>query len=179
MHRVGTDPTTFPTAERGPGGWSRHGQPLATRLWSRVQRGDGCWEYIGSKNPNGYGQLNSGTGGIVRAHRAAWEATQGPIPAGACVCHTCDNPACVRPSHLFLGSRSDNMRDAVAKGRHRHAVNPMPGERHPLAKIDKETALAVKSMRADGVSGRAVARIVGLSPAQVSRIHTGKRWAHV
>ena len=115
----------------------------------------------------------------VRANRLAWELTQGPIPSGASVCHTCDNPACVRPSHLFLGTHSDNMRDASAKGRLRNYQGGVPGEQNGNAAVSEADVREIRRLRHDGVSGREVARRYGLSPAQVSRIHTGRRWAHV
>lgn len=75
-----------------------------------------CWEWEGSRYPSGYGAVKW-NGRVIGAHRLAWIEAFGPIPDGLDVCHHCDNPPCVRPSHLFLGTRSDNMRDAVSKGR--------------------------------------------------------------
>jgi hypothetical protein len=108
----------------------RYGDPLIAkrphasleeRLWGRVLRSDGCWEFTGTRNGMGYGVLgrHGRRGGNVLAHRAAWELTFGPVPAELCVLHRCDNPPCVRPDHLWLGTRMDNNRDMVAKGRHR------------------------------------------------------------
>lgn len=95
--------------------------PPEVRLWSKVPvRGDGCWEFAGAKSHKGYGQLPIWRDGrsIPRsAHRLSWELANGPIPAGMSVLHRCDNPPCVRPDHLFLGTQSDNMQDMVAKGR--------------------------------------------------------------
>lgn len=93
----------------------------------------GCAEWTGYRNPDGYGMINTGsrTDGSRRtigAHRFAWEMLRGPVPAGLQVCHKCDNPACVEPSHLWLGTFADNMKDKVAKGRQstaRGAAHPM------------------------------------------------------
>ena len=92
---------------------------FAKRFWAKVERGSSCWLWQGRLR-HGYGAVwdVSGTAG---AHRVAWILTHGPIPPGLCVCHRCDNPACVNPAHLFLGTHRDNVRDMVRKGR---AVNP-------------------------------------------------------
>ncbi len=96
--------------------------PLADRFWIKVVRSgdDECWGWSGTTN-KGYGRINVG-GNMVLAHRVAWELTSGLIPPGMCVLHSCDNPPCVNPNHLFLGTHADNMRDMRAKGRHRYAV---------------------------------------------------------
>ncbi|MGH7723424.1 MAG: HNH endonuclease [Candidatus Dormibacteria bacterium] len=82
-------------------------------------RGDGCWEWIGGCTANGYGNFKV-DGRQVGAHRFAWEQVHGePVPTGLEVCHTCDNPSCVRGDHLFLGTTQDNAVDRQAKGRRR------------------------------------------------------------
>lgn len=98
----------------------RHEMTLKDRFFTKVIKhhgADACWEWIASKDVGGYGHLGR-NGRVVSAHRLSWEIKYGPIPAGMNVLHHCDNPACVRPDHLFLGTHSDNMRDMCAKGRH-------------------------------------------------------------
>jgi hypothetical protein len=94
---------------------------LAERFWEKVDRqAEGCWNWKAAKQHNGYGYLHAGGGKTrkpARAHRVSWELHNGPIPEGLWVLHKCDNPSCVRPDHLFLGDRVDNMNDAAAKGR--------------------------------------------------------------
>jgi len=88
------------------------------RFWSQVQRIAGCWLWTGTLLNSGYGQVMLRKR-KVRAHRLAWELTFGPIPEGMVVCHACDNPACVNPHHLWLGTVQANVRDRDAKGRTR------------------------------------------------------------
>jgi hypothetical protein len=99
---------------------NRKTRPMEERFWEKVRKSDQCWEWIASKTRNGYGFFHRG-GRVdrkpIRAHRLSWELHNGPIPDGLWVLHKCDNPCCVRPDHLFIGTRSDNMKDCAAKGR--------------------------------------------------------------
>ena len=98
------------------------GRPtIEQRFWARVQKSGGCWEWTGPKG-NQYGHCRMAVrdgkrSRGVQVHRISYELNVGPIPAGLCVCHHCDNPRCVRPDHLFLGTPLDNARDMIAKGR--------------------------------------------------------------
>ena len=117
--------------------------PLSERFWAKVpdQPGMDCWVWHGAKStkgkssPQGYGVIGTGslsnhTRRNVFAHRVAYELCRGEIPAGMFVCHACDNPPCVNPSHLFLGNNSDNMKDASQKGRIRGSVYKGPPKTH-------------------------------------------------
>lgn len=96
-------------------------RPVADRFWEKVERSpdpDGCWVWTAATTRIGYGVFAvSRKRKNVRAHRFAWELTHGPIPDGLCVCHACDNPPCVRPDHLWLGTSEDNTADRHRKGR--------------------------------------------------------------
>ena len=89
---------------------------IAERVEAKTRRTDGCWEWTAARNALGYGTISVKRRSTL-AHRVAWELTHGPVPDGLCVCHTCDNPGCVRPDHLWLGTREENNHDRSAKGR--------------------------------------------------------------
>ena len=101
------------------GVYERTRRSIAERFWCKVTRAIGCWTWAGSKTRQGYGCIGSGGkyAPVVKAHRVSWELNRGPIPQGLCVLHHCDNPSCVNPNHLFLGTVRDNWNDAITKGR--------------------------------------------------------------
>lgn len=100
----------------------RFARPFAERFWEKVDRRspDECWPWLGrARTSFGYGAFAIGRDRANRAHRIAWELTNGPVPVGLSALHRCDNPPCCNPAHLFLGTQADNIADMVAKGRHR------------------------------------------------------------
>lgn len=102
---------------------SRERKSEHERFWMYVGKNSNtdCWEWTGSKTLTGYGHLNINAKSIY-AHRISYELFNGPIPDGLCVCHSCDNPGCVNPSHLWVGTMADNMHDRDAKGRGRNRI---------------------------------------------------------
>ena len=95
-------------------------RPLAERFWAKVDQSGDCWVWTGACAP--YGRIREGARGspFLVTHRLAWELSNGPVPDGLMVLHTCDNPPCVNPDHLWLGTAKDNKADEIAKGRHAH-----------------------------------------------------------
>lgn len=94
-------------------------EPPSVRFWRMVEKTSGCWPWIGSRDRrSGYGQFRL-NGRVAKAHRWAYEDAYGPLSKDAKVLHRCDNPCCVRPDHLFVGSQADNVADMLAKGRGR------------------------------------------------------------
>jgi len=150
--------------------------PWEYRLWSRVAINDktGCWEWTGSVNRTGYGQLRIDRHG-VQPHRVAYEMLVGPIPPGIYVCHACDNPICVNPHHLWLGTNSDNQLDAVLK--ERRVI--LRGSAHPFAKLTEQQVLTIRQQIVDGKRCADIASEFGVSETEIYHIKTRCSWAHI
>lgn len=143
---------------------------------AKVNHGPGCWEWMGAKNPDGYGHL-SVNGRAIRAPRFAWESAYGPIPEGLLVCHRCDNPACVRPTHLFLGSAAANTRDMRSKSRSSFGKNK--GEAHGRARLTDEIILEIRRRQIAGESERSLAAAFGVSRSWIGYIVRREAWTHI
>ena len=149
------------------------------RFWAKVERGQECWIWTGARRKGRFQYGRFLLDGKARlAHRIAWQLTNGPIPDGMCVLHRCDNPPCVNPEHLFLGTHADNMLDCSAKGRLPAAqgVPYLRGERHPNHKL---TADDVRAIRASRASSPDIAAQYGLHRGTVHDIRTRRAWRHV
>jgi hypothetical protein len=143
----------------------KSGQPTKPPIensWNNVTKlsPEECWEWEGSRAPNGYGSFHMG-GRTVMAHRAAYTLIVGEIPEGLHILHACDNPPCVNPHHLSVGTRSDNMQDMVAKGRNRVADD------HPTARLSSAQVREIRRRRAAGetVTDLAASYMIGLATA--------------
>lgn len=163
---------------------------LGDRFWPKVVQGEGCWLWRGTKQtgPDGYGRMKV-NGRYVSAHRVSWYLSYGEHPKDLNVLHACDTPACVRPSHLFLGTLADNNRDMVMKGRvaagDRHGTATHPesttkGERSGHAKLTAEEVIAIRRLyKGGGCTYLALALRFGVKLATVSDIIRRRTWSHV
>lgn len=134
----------------------------------------GCWTWTASTAGKGYGQLRiPGTRRNIYAHRFSYELHHGPIPTGLLVCHTCDNPRCVNPKHLFLGTEEANLQDMAAKDRHLY------GERNNQHKLTEKQVHEIHDIAATGATQREIANMYGIGQMTVCRILNGERWKHV
>jgi len=153
----------------------RRGLALQDRFAAKwvIDETTGCHEWTCSRYTGGYGYIKHARRKF-KAHRVAWELAHGPIPDGMCVCHTCDNPGCVNPAHLFLGTQADNSADRNAKGRTYRAY----GEAHFNTRISAASVERIFELRAAGWTQRSIAAEVGCCVPYVSTILSGKARKH-
>lgn len=147
------------------------------RFWDKVAiRGsDDCWEWGAGCFADGYGAFRV-SGKMLRAPRCSYTQVFGTIPVGLLVCHKCDNPKCVNPNHLFLGTNADNTRDMALKGR--RAV--FSGESHGHAKLTENDVLVIRAeYSGGGVAQRDLARRYNVRQQAISRVVTKKTWGHI
>lgn len=143
---------------------------VADRFWPKVGFADRrqCWEWQAFRGPLGYGRITIAA--VPRnAHRVAWELEHGPVPDGLEVCHKCDNPPCCNPEHLFLGTHTENMADAKAKGR--MWKRGMSNEENPTTRIPNAEIVKIRELyAAGGVTQRQLARAFGCTQAHISQV---------
>lgn len=154
-------------------------QDVQTRFWNKVEKGtgDACWNWIGAHNSKGYGTVQV-YGRSYYVHRFAYELLKGPIPEGKVVMHSCDNPSCVNPKHLVMGTQLDNMRDKVAKGRHRAPGpgHPLAREQNPAAQLSARQVASIRKKQKAGKSYRQLAEEFRVSKSQIARIINNQAW---
>ena len=141
---------------------------MPDRLWSNVDRrgADECWPWLGNRRPAGYGSIRH-DGKNITTNAAAIIASGGVVGPGQVACHTCDNPPCCNPAHLYVGTSSSNQRDAVARGR------------HSMAKLTDDDVTQICELVAAGNSYRSVGRRFGVRHGVVSSIVRGVSYTHV
>lgn len=156
--------------------------PLANRFWENVVRTETCWLWAGRLDKQGYGIIpqrkNDGTYTPARAHRISWQLINGDIPSDKILCHKCNIRNCVNPQHLYIGTHTDNINDAIRAG----TANPVAslGSRNASAKLTEEL---VKQMRLDyaqgGVRLKDLSKKYGVSISTAGKIINHKIWRHV
>jgi hypothetical protein len=155
-------------------------------FWKQVRFAgiDQCWPWTGTiRDPFGYGGFHM-NGRMQASHRVSWQLAKGPIPDGLCVLHRCDNPPCVNPLHLFLGTKSDNSLDRHRKGRTSvgHTVPPerrQRGERNVNAMLTIADVKAVRFAHQHGWYLGVLAEMYGVNRSTIGRAVRGQTWAHI
>ena len=142
----------------------------------RTDRTTECWLWTGHIDQKGYGRVSTGKRNSLKyAHRVSWEEANGrPVPDGMCVLHACDTPACIRPDHLWIGTKRENNLDRVAKGRSAKEVPSRQGELNWAAKLSDADAREIRSMLGN-TTQRHIASMYGVSQSVISNIATGRR----
>lgn len=130
-----------------------------------------CWEWVGNRKLSGYGRIDFQKKSYL-AHRLSWEIHRGEVPRGMFVCHKCDNPSCVNPDHLFIGSHQENMDDMRRKGRCRR----ISGVAHYKAKLQEKQIVQIRN---SDMSSRRLAVIFGVSHHNILSIKNRKTWKHL
>ena len=149
-------------------------QKVLDRFWEKVniKGSDECWEWIASK-ATGYG-LFSYRGRLVTAHRFIWELSNGLIPKGGWICHTCDNKLCVNPNHLYLGDRASNARDAITRGQQAR------GERMGSSKLTNKDAIRIRKEYETGkISQSKLGKENGVTQQTVCSLLSRETWKHI
>lgn len=150
------------------------------RFWAKVEKTATCWEWQGGTNGTGYGRFNAGTGRtesrVMLAHRYAKELEIGrELASDEWVLHHCDNPPCVRPDHLYVGTQDDNMADMLRRGRYGDRQWPA-GEDHPRAALSNDEVATIRTMRGS-LTAPKVAQRFGVSESTIYAIWNGQNWA--
>ena len=149
---------------------------LNERFWDKVDKTEGCWLWMASLCGHGYGAFVLRRGKHMQAHRFSWMIHNGPIPKGMCVCHHCDNPRCVNPEHLFIGTVKDNTQDMIKKGR----KAPCNGENNGRAKLTIDQVLYARDMYfIKRISHRAIAKMMGISQSAMYDAIKGRHWKNL
>lgn len=149
---------------------------IIQRFWGYVKKSEECWEWQGHRDKDGYGKMRVGRRQLARSNRIAWMVNFGKIPKDLFVLHRCDNPPCVRPDHLFLGTARDNVIDKITKGRNR----PQMGEARHNAKLTSEMVTQiVKEYCPRVMTQKMLAEKYGVSQGTISHILRGGHWKHI
>ena len=158
-----------------PGVYER--KSTADRFWEKVEiRGKNeCWNWTACTIKNGYGHFGF-RGKLYTAHRFSWILTNGQIPEGLCICHHCDNPGCVNPAHLFIGTQKDNIQDAINKNR----MVGKKGEENNNSSLTEKQVLAIRAeYKLGNITQRELARKHGVGQRTITCIVNRITWKHI
>ena len=147
------------------------------RFISKVEKTDDCWNWIGAKYRKGYGHFRMKIDGkwvMYKAHRYSYEYYNDKSAQGMIICHTCDNPSCVNPAHLFAGSNQDNVDDKLAKGRHKYGINP----NHNHLNWDIVKRMRKTKKENPNLTYREIGKIYNTSAPQAHRICSNTTWVY-
>lgn len=145
------------------------------RFFKKVNFTDECWNWIGGKSSKKYGRFRINKK-LYLPHRLSYKYFyETSIPLKMDVCHHCDNPKCINPGHLFIGTRSDNMKDCVLKNR----LNVPKGEKHPHSKLTEEKIREIRNLSNKGYSQRQLSRIYQIGHRAIGAVVNKKSWKHV
>jgi hypothetical protein len=145
------------------------------RFWAKVNKTDTCWLWTASKDRDGYGQFRF-NGTTVKAHRVVIQLEGSDIPSGMCVLHHCDNPGCVNPDHLYIGTPKQNTGDMIERGRSKYVGQK--GEAHGCAKLCELDVRLIRDL-AETSTQQEIADWFGIAQSHVTNIVNHKSWAHV
>lgn len=147
-------------------------KPFIERFWSKIKITNTCWIWTGARHDYGYGLTNFFQYQLY-THKVSWQLTYGEIPKGKLVCHKCDNPPCVRPTHLFIGSPKDNIQDMIKKGRNRI------GEKVVQAKLSPNQVRRIRKLHGPGMGYIRLSHKFGVSASQIHHIIKRISWKHI
>ena len=147
---------------------------FVSRFWSNVKMSSlfDCWTWQRAKTKAGYG-VTTNKRKLFYAHRLSWEINFGEIPKDLCVLHKCDNPPCVNPAHLFIGTRADNAKDKIEKGRQPR------GENVGGSILDKGDVLQIRKLRREGWKVKRIAAHFNVKPKHIEQIIYRQSWRHI
>jgi len=132
-----------------------------------------CIIFTGAKDKDGYGKIKRG-GKCLKAHRHAYSEINGPIPKDMIVCHSCDNPSCINPDHLFLGTHKNNSDDKISKGRDRYAIQT--GQKNGNSKLTENDVSEIRRLISEGITNKKIAEMFNVTQQNISIIKHKKSW---